>query len=575
MEANNPWTTRIDSFDPITRLAIFEKLGLKYIPFDYIQPPLEPRKEYVYNLLLLYLPTKYKHSISYETLNKFILSLYKGLKVENYTIDQNYINSMKSIKNTSKNTIFLSGLPKDENSLINFKNISICFQAIVPNHKNTKLDSEYICNFFHSYETDLLSSRFQINRPFITKFNYKLGKFPIKIHFPEFYTYLSEGNYNSLKSKRLCIDAYLHISETRLKSSEDTIFNIVISDYENDYFTEHEIIKLLNFIGSKQENINLIEQVHFSEKSDPDERKYLFFDFIKLLEPSIRSELKCNTGIIQFDTSTSRSKLFDSINFDQFYDALANTQSEKVKNFEKLYNNCSCYRNMSNVLCGIALGIFDFNRMGFDEVVDTLIPIKSNNSYLLFLNRGILMNICHDDEMFKSVKRSIGMSPYLIIPNMILANNEFQLEKCNLLLENILCAIRNNKKIQLDELRSVRRKADSLLNISTLPNIFQYKTEKLIYNYGISHRSIETLSIITERNIKDLEKIIIDQESIRSANSDLFMTILLSLVSCFQLQGIFVSFANNDLAMSWFYTLSFSFAVTCLIYFFNKIKSQN
>lgn len=56
VETNIPWLTKNDSFEPIIRVGIFNKLKMKWIPIEYIQPPLSLGKDKVSNLFLLYYP---------------------------------------------------------------------------------------------------------------------------------------------------------------------------------------------------------------------------------------------------------------------------------------------------------------------------------------------------------------------------------------------------------------------------------------------------------------------------------------------------------------------------------------
>ena len=72
---------------------------------------------------------------------------------------------------------------------------------------------------------------------------------------------------------------------------------------------------------------------------------------------------------------------------------------------------------------------FDFERMDFDKITNTLIPIKVSENYLFLINRGILICACQDEEMYASTLQSIGISPYLLIPNVVLKNNFYLLYK--------------------------------------------------------------------------------------------------------------------------------------------------
>ncbi|MFM7387539.1 MAG: hypothetical protein ACKO5L_05205, partial [Bacteroidota bacterium] len=69
-----------------------------------------------------------------------------------------------------------------------------------------------------------------------------------------------------------------------------------------------------------------------------------------------------------------------------------------------------------------------------------------------------------------------------------------------------------------------------------------------------------------------LQKTLDERKALREERSDLFMTLLLTVLSCFQFQGIFQSMTDNNLLMSWIYTLTFALTITGAIYYLLKMK---
>lgn len=92
IETNIPHKTSFDSFDPETRVKIFNKLNIKWIPIDYIQPPLDKSKSAVSNLYLLYYPIVNRGFITRDELIQFLNSLYLGL---DQSIDCQYLKQIK------------------------------------------------------------------------------------------------------------------------------------------------------------------------------------------------------------------------------------------------------------------------------------------------------------------------------------------------------------------------------------------------------------------------------------------------------------------------------------------------
>jgi GNAT superfamily N-acetyltransferase len=108
VESNIPNLTENDSFDPTIRLKIFDKLGMKLIPISYIQPPLNPKKDFVSNLYLLYYPISDVQLKTNEVIY-FLNSLYLGL---NQPIDSIYLKQMRSKLLTFGDNIKLESIPQ-------------------------------------------------------------------------------------------------------------------------------------------------------------------------------------------------------------------------------------------------------------------------------------------------------------------------------------------------------------------------------------------------------------------------------------------------------------------------------
>lgn len=82
LESNQPLDMVIDAFNPRTRLNIFRKIGVQWIPIDYIQPPLSRGKASVHHLHLLFLPSKNQvYPLTKDYISTFLKELYQSLGV--------------------------------------------------------------------------------------------------------------------------------------------------------------------------------------------------------------------------------------------------------------------------------------------------------------------------------------------------------------------------------------------------------------------------------------------------------------------------------------------------------------
>ena len=577
-ESNIPWRTQTDSIDPTNRLQIFEHFGAKALPIQYTQPALAAGKKEVDNLFLLTFPIEgiQHQTLDTELLVSFLKEFFIGLGIEKPTQNKTFVRMQNELLTTSQmNQVKLTAIAQQETPQIRMNKASICLQFATKDEAHLSVNSA-ICNEFYSYETDLLSAHFQKRRPFESKFQEQIGVLPITIHFPEQYNYLSEGKRHQLVSIRQEVSAKLHVSRTRALNGNTSTWSVVVSTGDGDYLTEIECIKLLNFFGSKQEDVQMIAAIEWSCATIS---KCLFADFIaQLLSFSSQEPIEISSGILQTDTAYIDFE-DASIEFEwsEFYLKLKHYNEHQElaeQEYERTYYNDLTFQAINNIFCGFALGIFDFERMDFDEVTDTLIPRKANENYLLLLNRGILLCACHDDDMFSATLDAIGISPYLLIPNMVLVNNEFTLNRIDSAIENLYHHQNSKGKIALSELRKVRSEIDHWLNDNYLPNIFQYPTEKDLYEFGSDHRGILIYKANLENNIQTLDDLKDELIANRQENSDLMMTILLTLLSGIQFQSMFESFVDGDFVMSWVWTILFSLSLTGAIYYFTKLKTK-
>lgn len=567
LESNIPWQTHNDSFDPNKRLSHFRHFGVKWIPIQYVQPPLSKEKEFVSNLFLLYYPfSKANSNINKQYIRTFLHHFYVnlGAKTDGCIEYESMLNELNHLE-MNQSTISTQEIPTQESSAIQFNRVSLCVQV---SHATSKQENEVPCEQFHSYETDLLSYHFQRDRPITSRYLPELSIEHIEIHFPPIYVFHSEGRTHYMANERTTIQANIRISKTDFHASENTVWSVTIMNCEGDYFSELEIIKLSSYFGSSQERTGLKDKIQFSK---PSGEKMNLSNFISSILNLTETSISIGSGIIQLDTAEILSNNNQiQINWGEFYDELtesfSNPDSPNIALNTK-YNEDESYTAFLNLMCGFALGIFDYNRMGFDEVVDTLQLLKGDNSYLLFINRGIMLNLCHEDEMFESVREHIGISPYLLIPNAALNNNTFYLESTLKRLTDLEFSVEATH-VLLEE----RKQAEHSLLKGVVQNIFHYKTEKNLFEFCSIERNHALIAKSIQGNLEELQQLVDERKTKREDQSDLFTTLLLTVLSCLQFQGIFQSIANDNFVMSWVYTATFSVTITFMIYTLLRMK---
>ena len=155
-----------------------------------------------------------------------------------------------------------------------------------------------------------------------------------------------------------------------------------------------------------------------------------------------------------------------------------------------------------DAFCGICIGIFDYERMDFEEVVETLVPTQKSatKTSLRIMNRGSLVYFCHSEDLYDAVLDNIGISPYLLLPSSVLANN-FKVAR---LAENKAKTLNQQnskdswaKPFSISETRKVYQTAkdelEKKLNDEIVSNVFQYPAEQEVFERGMDQRGINTM----------------------------------------------------------------------------------
>ncbi|GAB3570769.1 hypothetical protein GCM10027578_27780 [Spirosoma luteolum] len=198
--------------------------------------------------------------------------------------------------------------------------------------------------------------------------------------------------------------------------------------------------------------------------------------------------------------------------------------------------------DVAKMLCGTTLGIFDYDRMGFEEIEDTLTPrpVSAKKFSFLTVNRGALTSYhVQTDSVLNSAWYTLGASPYLIIPNAVLTHNESVLLDADDMLDGLLSDLQTGEKafkVKPELFVGQRNYVNDLLNDDYLKNVFHYKTERDLYDYGSSHRGIENGLQAAQEKLKQVDIMIDQLRNVRQSSYQKTVEVLgffISLVSIF------------------------------------------
>ena len=375
-------------------------------------------------------------------------------------------------------------------------------------------------------KSDLFSSRYQKKAPFQTH-----GLTPhcpkrMTMIFPEKLEYTSEGRRETLYFKRREIDIKVYTAITNFQFRKTSVFSIVVQP--SDSFSELDLIKLSSLFGSKQEDSTLLGSIRFSFEGKllglSALVEYLFSPIV-----AIKTDWRNVTSSLQIS-----SKTIDGIEWPGYlkliHESFGN-DGQAVSNFKTTYEKNEASEYFSNMMCGMILGIFDFERMGFEEVLDTIKPIKSTETSALIMNRSNLLFFSSEDSVFNAVRDTIGISPYLIIPNIVLAFDESLLSNGYQILVHAIQGPRLKTASAVRILRDIEKELTF-----ELPHVFQYETEKSILQFGYEERNLNEIRREIESLKIDLDKRIDRGYNMRRNYFELIITFLLIVVSFLQLE---------------------------------------
>jgi hypothetical protein len=184
--------------------------------------------------------------------------------------------------------------------------------------------------------------------------------------------------------------------------------------------------------------------------------------------------------------------------------------------------------------CGICLGIFDYDRMGLQEIDDTLVPLpdsKTAESFMV-IHRGVLAMLGYNDDVMDTFWNTLGINAYLLIPSAVLAHNDFVARDAEKRLDGLLKNLRFEKSHpSISQLFKERNYIDDLLNDDILGDVFQYKTEQELYKEGMTRRGISERIKDGKSKLEQLDKLIADKKEERTALNQKIIQVFLTLLS--------------------------------------------
>lgn len=482
------------------------------------------------------------------------------------------------------------------------------------------------CAHCHSYEKDLLSHAFR-NPPPVRTYcmscgwhSCALGKgyaLRASLHLPRRLRFRTEGSLYELHRKALgadddSLDVTLSFSRHDFVQSDRSVLNLVVHidlSQTDKTFGEYELLCLSKLWCAEGESETWVVE-------DADEGVWFRIGRERLRTEQLsaryfgESALRPVGGCLQiaFDSGTrenparpcaiyrdEETKRDVPVFPPDLIDALNDLQKEDAK---------SPHPHLVPALkaTGCLLqNIFDIENVDLNELDDMLDGISTSRSAVTAIHRNTLFALTVDDRLFDDVDETIGMSPYLLLPQAVLLHNEAVLFEARTLLRDAdrvadlltqpaardalrqrlvdalcteslddlpggpdslirtvvrrlwarhlagarrACKTPHSVKAFVAELdRAIldgltahaRVQVSALIDRDMLGNIFQYVSERWIFEEGHSDRGLDSLAAVLRKRLDDLSKLI---ESAEDRHNEWFSSNLTVIATVFTLYQV-------------------------------------
>jgi len=202
---------------------------------------------------------------------------------------------------------------------------------------------------------------------------------------------------------------------------------------------------------------------------------------------------------------------------------------------------------------------------------DTLEATFSDSVAIYKAHRATLVSINKESRAMEETCEYIGISPYLIIPHAVLLHNEILTD----LADKEIASFLTRKKVNLAMLEQAKRKAEKYLYLYYLPNVFNYITERTIYEKATIGRGAKDKLTATQKKLDELASYIDALWERRRDRGQLLIAILLALLSLLQAKDTYFSIIGNSLSveLKWLSMIILSVLVGAMIALFWGLKS--
>ena len=437
---------------------------------------------------------------------------------------------------------------RQERPALNLPRVAVCLHYVERLDGDAARPCDYPhCRVMESMELDLLAYRFQDPPPFGSRLEGPKGaacrtpgRRPIVIEYPASFVYHSEGRAPVLATDTPRRRADVLVSSTRFLHAGLRIWHLTLTPRAGETFSEFDIIKLIHLYDGRTERTALQDLIRFG--LDDGDATVTAAELPRLLDLDLHDgaapELRCGTlelivGPEDPDTETAAENPYLTV-LETLRRAREDDGEDEARQLKVWMDKDCLERRIIMAYCGIVTGIFDFDEIDDEEALDTLEPTFASSSAFLRIHRRTLISIAEDDRAMRECWDSVGISPYLIIPHAALLGNESLVDRAEQLLDDMLA----DASAGLATLEAAHLDADSMLNTLYLPNVFNYVTERSLFEQGSEARGSNNKrnAVLAKLDqLKDGIGIVREHERNRG---QIVIQLLLGLISLLQIKSV-------------------------------------
>lgn len=572
-EVENPLrTTPSDVMDTWDRLRIIQKWGGSVLDIEYIQPALMPGQGSNRDLLLLHFSQDDRQlpSVPSRLVLDFLTEFYTNLSAVDLSLSHDFNEVRESI---SGDTIRLVTMIPEE-PVLEFQDYGIALHFVkASNSDEVQGDSlnpgaTPASNVFQSFERDLISYSFRHSLPFRSvPAEFSCGS-EVELVFPVYLDFVSEG-----RTWRLCKkDASKDSTRVRIRvvlsktvfSTGVIIHNVVLTSCNSQYRTpldEYDIIKLVKLYAPSEE-VDVAGHLRILFEDNETDLS-LFLDRISGASVITLGDLRA--GTLQLLTGEERGEEWHEVF--RLCELLNSARNEAITQIDQLMKDEAPTAKQLMAINGILTGIFDFHRIDAWEIADVYQSIYDSAEQLLYLHKGNIMCITAQDRPFElpECRSHIGISPYLILPHNVLLHDEE-------ILNRAANAVPGHSVHDIRTLEAARAQIDKLLSADLLPNVFQYISERSIFDCGYRERGLEQSWTVIRKSLDWLTRRIEAHARVRERKADISLRFLVTLLTVVLLKDIVFDLLASYPSWQW-PTYSIVIAVVVVVFCVHIVRA--